>query len=71
MIYFGDLSKEKLYRLADDLVEAIEKACWLDDRRVPKPKLGCPTPHMRSAIDNFKTYVNDPCLTCGRNRRGI
>jgi len=67
MIYFENYSKEKLYYLAEDLINAITEADW----GYQKPKLSSPTPHMIAAIQNFKRYTDDPCPTCGQNRRGL
>lgn len=59
----------QLVKLADDLMSAILDAAWLtaDGRR----NLSGPTPHMKSAIDNYQTYADPRCSTCGKSRREI
>jgi len=69
MIYFENYSKEKLCHLAEDLIKSITNAEWLDEKG--KRNLSSPTLHMNAAIQNFKRYTNDPCPTCGENRRGL
>ena len=66
---FSSLSKDRLVQLADDLVDSIEKACWLNSRK--KPALSYPTDHMRAAIYDYKNYIEDPCPACGKSRREL
>jgi hypothetical protein len=69
MIYFKHYSKEKLYYLAEELVNSIAAAAWRDN--AGKAQLFGPTNHMIAAMDAFRTYTNDPCPECGKNRRDI
>ena len=69
MTYFEDLSKERLYRLAEDLVAAIAAAAWRDNKG--KPNLFGPTNHMIAAVHAFKAYTHDPCPECGKSRREL
>ena len=63
MTDYSSFSKEKLYQLALDLKLAIAHA----DSSYLKEL----TQHMILAINNFDTYVNDPCPRCGKNRREL
>jgi hypothetical protein len=69
MSYFENYSKEKLYRLAEDLSNSIADAAWRNN--AGKANLLGPTNHMIAAMSDFRTYTNDPCPTCGKNRRDI
>lgn len=69
MTYFENYSKEKLYLLAKDLVDSIADAQWRDNKG--KPNLSGPTNHMIAAIHDFRIYTNDPCPTCGKDRREL
>ena len=52
---FGAASAETLEKLGTDLMWAIENACWRDEGR---NNLSGPTPHMISAVDNWKRRHN-------------
>jgi hypothetical protein len=66
---FSSLSKERLVSFANDLVESIEKACWVNSKN--EPTLSHPTGHMRLAIYDYKNYIEDPCPCCGKSRREL
>lgn len=62
--------EEQLIRCGEELVRAIQNACWTNMRK--KPNLTGPTPHMQLAINEFKAVAYPTCDSCGQElpRRG-